>query len=181
MGGAALRREQFILWDSAEPKFRKPSPQVWIRYPRILAGRAVSIRPWGVSLATLPARFLEYPLRVWVPRGKRTTLDTWAYRLSEGSLPRSRFSVSLAASPEAYRLLRAAGGIPPPEALPKRETAFRGRFRFALRFAGTIRPWPELRKYSFYWGFMVRPDRVELPTFWFVARRSIQLSYGRTR
>jgi hypothetical protein len=29
--------------------------------------------------------------------------------------------------------------------------------------------------------FMVRPDRVELPTFWFVARRSIQLSYGRTR
>ena len=28
---------------------------------------------------------------------------------------------------------------------------------------------------------MVRPDRVELPTFWFVARRSIQLSYGRTR
>ena len=26
---------------------------------------------------------------------------------------------------------------------------------------------------------MVRPDRVELPTFWFVARRSIQLSYGR--
>ena len=27
---------------------------------------------------------------------------------------------------------------------------------------------------------MVRPDRVELPTFWFVARRSIQLSYGRT-
>src|ERR1700730_6389320 len=27
---------------------------------------------------------------------------------------------------------------------------------------------------------MVRPERVELPTFWFVARRSIQLSYGRT-
>ena len=27
---------------------------------------------------------------------------------------------------------------------------------------------------------MVRPDRFELPTFWFVARRSIQLSYERT-
>jgi hypothetical protein len=27
--------------------------------------------------------------------------------------------------------------------------------------------------------FMVRPDRLERPTFWFVARRSIQLSYGR--
>jgi hypothetical protein len=25
----------------------------------------------------------------------------------------------------------------------------------------------------------VRPERVELPTFWFVAKRSIQLSYGR--
>ena len=26
---------------------------------------------------------------------------------------------------------------------------------------------------------LVRPDRLERPTFWFVARRSIQLSYGR--
>jgi hypothetical protein len=29
-------------------------------------------------------------------------------------------------------------------------------------------------------SFMVRPERFELPAFWFVARRSIQLSYGRT-
>ena len=27
---------------------------------------------------------------------------------------------------------------------------------------------------------MVRPERFELPTYWFVASRSIQLSYGRT-
>ncbi len=30
------------------------------------------------------------------------------------------------------------------------------------------------------WGGVVRPDRLERPTFWFVARRSIHLSYGRT-
>jgi hypothetical protein len=30
-----------------------------------------------------------------------------------------------------------------------------------------------------YKGKMVRPARVELATFWFVAKRSIQLSYGR--
>jgi hypothetical protein len=28
-------------------------------------------------------------------------------------------------------------------------------------------------------GKVVRPARVELATFWFVAKRSIQLSYGR--
>jgi len=28
---------------------------------------------------------------------------------------------------------------------------------------------------------MVRPERFELPAFWFVAKRSIQLSYGRLR
>ncbi len=26
---------------------------------------------------------------------------------------------------------------------------------------------------------MVRPERIELPTSWFVAKHSIQLSYGR--
>ena len=29
-------------------------------------------------------------------------------------------------------------------------------------------------------GEMARPERFELPTSWFVAMRSIQLSYGRT-
>ena len=28
-------------------------------------------------------------------------------------------------------------------------------------------------------GGLARPERFELPTFWFVARHSIQLSYGR--
>ena len=28
---------------------------------------------------------------------------------------------------------------------------------------------------------MVRPERIELPTSWFVAKHSIQLSYGRIR
>jgi hypothetical protein len=28
---------------------------------------------------------------------------------------------------------------------------------------------------------MARPERFELPTSWFVARRSIQLSYGRVQ
>jgi hypothetical protein len=32
----------------------------------------------------------------------------------------------------------------------------------------------------FYWLGVVRPGGFELPAFWFVARRSIQLSYGRT-
>ena len=29
--------------------------------------------------------------------------------------------------------------------------------------------------------YVVRPERFELPASWFVARRSIQLSYGRAR
>jgi hypothetical protein len=32
-----------------------------------------------------------------------------------------------------------------------------------------------------YWFRVVRAERFELPTFWFVARRSIQLSYARMR
>ena len=31
-----------------------------------------------------------------------------------------------------------------------------------------------------FWGEMVRPERFERPTYWFVASCSIQLSYGRT-
>src|SRR5882762_3950088 len=30
-------------------------------------------------------------------------------------------------------------------------------------------------------GFLARPERLELPTYWFEASRSIQLSYGRAR
>jgi hypothetical protein len=29
-------------------------------------------------------------------------------------------------------------------------------------------------------GYLVRPERLELPAYWFEASRSIQLSYGRT-
>ena len=32
---------------------------------------------------------------------------------------------------------------------------------------------------SLLFGVMARPERFELPTAWFVARYSIQLSYGR--
>ena len=31
----------------------------------------------------------------------------------------------------------------------------------------------------YFGGFLVRPERLELPTYWFEASRSIQLSYGR--
>ncbi len=38
----------------------------------------------------------------------------------------------------------------------------------------------DLLNNHFRWkGEMVRPERIELPTSWFVAMRSIQLSYGR--
>ena len=42
----------------------------------------------------------------------------------------------------------------------------------------------EIKKPDFESGFFIelaRPERFELPTLWFVARYSIQLSYGRLR
>ena len=36
-----------------------------------------------------------------------------------------------------------------------------------------------MRKSVFFRGVLARPERFELPTPWFVARYSIQLSYGR--
>ena len=43
-----------------------------------------------------------------------------------------------------------------------------------LSSLGAVVPSPLIFKHK-----VVRPERFELPTFWFVARRSIQLSYGR--
>jgi hypothetical protein len=40
-------------------------------------------------------------------------------------------------------------------------------------------PWQFDRNGTFV--VMARPERFELPTSWFVARRSIQLSYGRVQ
>src|SRR5437667_10602519 len=40
---------------------------------------------------------------------------------------------------------------------------------------------PTLQKPSIFLGKMARPERFELPTLWFEARCSIQLSYGRVR
>ena len=44
----------------------------------------------------------------------------------------------------------------------------------------------DLLSYLFNWignrsESLVRPERLELPTYWFEASRSIQMSYGRTR
>ena len=38
---------------------------------------------------------------------------------------------------------------------------------------------PKIRGIARYREKMVRPERIELPTSWFVAKHSIQLSYGR--
>ena len=47
----------------------------------------------------------------------------------------------------------------------------------AASFAANHQTPANLTKFS---EQVVRPGGLELPTFWFVARRSIQLSYGRT-
>ena len=39
---------------------------------------------------------------------------------------------------------------------------------------------PSPHAIDFEWLGMVRPERFERPTYWFVASCSIQLSYGRT-
>ena len=53
--------------------------------------------------------------------------------------------------------------------------------RFFLFCDGCRSSFGDLAKDTICGQKMVRPERFELPTFWFVARRSIQLSYGRTR
>ena len=49
-----------------------------------------------------------------------------------------------------------------------------------LRSSAVKQSLTQLEHPATYFHFEVaRPERVELPTFWFVAKRSIQLSYGR--
>ena len=50
-----------------------------------------------------------------------------------------------------------------------------------FRTANLALPFKALATFSGGKIDMARPERFELPTFWFVARRSIQLSYGRVK
>ena len=50
-----------------------------------------------------------------------------------------------------------------------------------FRTADLSLPYKVLEDFGIYKSRMARPERFELPTTWFVARYSIQLSYGRWR
>src|SRR5579872_4557037 len=79
------------------------------------------------------------------------------------------------------RLTRAIHGARPSGALKRVKKAILAFFSNCCFYVGSSNHfWKGQKKYHLMVVFfLARPERFELPTTWFVARYSIQLSYGR--